>query len=394
MQFLLDFFIKNNEDTKKPEVRKACGLLGGIVGIISNTLLCTIKIVAGVASNSIAIVADGINNLTDAASSVITILGFKLASIPEDEEHPYGHARIEYLAGLFISITIIVVGVQLFLSSINKIMYPQETEYTAITVAILVIAIAVKLWQSYFNINLGKRIDSLTLIATGVDSRNDVVSTVAILISVIISKLTDIQTDGWMGCAVALFIVWSGISLVRKTSSSLLGEAPPNELVENITNKILNTEGILGMHDIMVHNYGPGKIFASVHVEVPAEQDIMQSHDIIDNIEREISDELNISLIIHTDPIITDDPLLNRLKEIITEEVASIEGACDIHDFRIVTGPTHTNIIFDMVRTPTCKLKESQLKEIVDKRLKQEPGRYFTVITFDKVYTKIKRDPE
>ena len=182
MQFLLDFFIKNNEDTKKPEVRKACGLLGGIVGIISNTLLCTIKIVAGVASNSIAIVADGINNLTDAASSVITILGFKLASIPEDEEHPYGHARIEYLAGLFISITIIVVGVQLFLSSINKIMYPQETEYTAITVAILVIAIAVKLWQSYFNINLGKRIDSLTLIATGVDSRNDVVSTVAKLL--------------------------------------------------------------------------------------------------------------------------------------------------------------------------------------------------------------------
>lgn len=394
MQFLLNLFVKNNEDVTDPAVREACGKLGGIVGIISNVLLCTAKIIVGVISNSIAIIADGINNLTDAASSIITVLGFKFASMPADEEHPYGHARIEYLAGLFISFGIIIVGVQLFLSSVQKIRQPEPAEYTAVTIVILVAAIAIKLWQSYFNINLGKHIDSLTLIAAGIDSRNDVIATAAVLVSVMISKFAGVYTDGWMGCAVAVFIIWSGISLVRETISPLLGEAPAEELVQDITERILNTDGVLGIHDIMVHNYGPGKIFATVHVEVSAEQDIMESHDMVDNIEREISEALNISLVIHTDPVKTDDPLLNRLRDIITQEVAGISGVCDMHDFRIGVGPTHTNIIFDLVRTPECTLKESEIKARVDKRLQKEPGKYFTVITFDKVYTKVRKDPE
>lgn len=388
MQLLLKLFIKNYEDVKNPAVREACGKLGGIVGIVSNVFLCILKIVAGILSNSIAVIADGINNLTDAASSVITVLGFKLAAAPEDEEHPYGHARIEYLTGLFISIVIIVVGVQLLTTSVGKIRHPVETEYTLLTAGILGISILVKIWQSQFNFKMGKRIDSTTLIAAATDSRNDVVATSAVLASVIIVWITDVQTDGWMGLAVAIFIIFSGLSLVRETASSLLGEAPDDVLVTGITGRILATEGVLGLHDIMVHNYGPGKTFASVHVEVPAENDIMQSHDIIDNIEREISEELNINLVIHMDPVKTNDPVVNKLKAIMIEELCAGEGICDIHDFRIVPGPTHTNVIFDVVLLPSCTLRECEIRDIVDRRLKKENERYFAVITFDKAYTK------
>lgn len=394
MQFLLRVFVKNYEDVKNPAVREAHGKLGGMVGIISNVFLCTLKIVAGVLSSSIAVVADGINNLTDAASSVITILGFKLAAAPGDEQHPYGHARIEYLTGLFISIVIIVVGVQLLTTSVGKILHPDDTRYTLLTVGILAISILVKIWQSRFNFKLGKRISSTTLIAAATDSRNDVIATSAVLVSVFIVWIADVQTDGWMGLAVAVFIIFSGISLVRKTSSSLLGEAPDDALVQGITERVLAAEGVLGLHDIMVHNYGPGKTFASVHAEVPAENDIMQSHDIIDNIEREISDELNINLVIHMDPVKTHDPVLNKLKAIMAEELCDLEGIYEIHDFRIVPGPTHTNVIFDVVLLPICALKESEIRDIVDRRLQQENERYFSVITFDKAYTKPHVDSE
>lgn len=391
MQFILKLFVKNYEDAKDPSVREACGKLGGLVGILSNIFLCIIKVATGLFASSIAIIADGINNLTDAAASFITVLGFKFASMPEDEKHPYGHARAEYLTGVFISVFIIIVGVQLLITSVNKVMHPTEASYNMLTIIILLVAIAIKIWQSYFNFRLGERISSITLIATAIDSRNDVIATSAVLLSIIVSKFTALQTDGWMGCAVALFIIWSGISLVKETSSSLLGEAPDDEIIGAITQKTMEAEGVLGVHDIMVHNYGHSKIFASMHVEVSAGEDIMGIHNMIDGIERTISEELNIKLVIHVDPIDVTNPKLKNLHKIVLDELHAIEGICGIHDFRIVEEPTHTNIIFDIELLPKCKVKEDEIKSLIDARLKRENENYFALIIFDKAYIKPKK---
>lgn len=384
---LLKLFVKNYNDTKDSKVREAYGKLAGAVGIVSNVILCIMKVVIGLFVNSIAIIADGINNLADASSSVVTLVGFKLASLPEDKEHPYGHARIEYLTGLFVSVLIIIVGVQLIRTSVDKIINPEEFVFSWITVIILALAIGIKAWQSVFNIGLGKRISSITLIATGIDSRNDVISTTAVLAAFFITKFTGVQLDGIMGVLVALFIIWSGISLVRETISPLLGEAPDYELVHDISEKALAVEGVLGIHDLMVHNYGPGKIFASMHVEVDAHGDIMAAHDMIDNIERTLSEELHINLVIHMDPVKTDDPLLTELKAKIKEKIEEIDGVLSIHDFRMVPGPTHTNIIFDAVIASDCKMKEGEIKEVIQTFVSSIDETYFVVITFDKDYT-------
>lgn len=387
--FLIRLFIKDYKNTQDPHVRENYGKFAGTVGIISNLLLCIMKITIGIFSRSIAIIADGINNLADASSSIITLVGFKLASRPEDDDHPYGHARIEYLTGLFVSILIIVLGIQLLKTSADKILNPDPLEFSYVTVIILIIAIAVKLWQSLFNVNIGKKINSMTLIATGADSRNDVIATSAVLVSVIIGKTTGIQIDGFMGCLVALFIIWSGIQLVRETTSPLLGEAPDADLVNSIKETIEKESGVLGIHDLIIHNYGPGKIFASVHIEVDADGDLMKSHDMIDNIERLVKETLHIEFVAHMDPVKTDDPMINELRTAIWDAFAPLDGVESIHDFRIVPGPTHTNIIFDVVLSSKCRYTEKELLATANDIVKGMDKNYFAVITFDKGYTNL-----
>jgi len=382
-------FIKEYENYADATVRENYGKLAGVVGIVSNIILCVMKMLIGIISGSIAIIADAVNNLTDASSSVITLVGFKLASMPEDEEHPYGHARIEYLTGLLVSIIIIIVGIELLTSSIDKIMHPVTPEFSIATILVLVLAILIKVWQALFNFSVGKKINSLTLIATGTDSRNDVISTTVVLVSLLITHFTNINLDGYVGCLVALFIIWSGIQLVRETSSPLLGEAPDPELVKSIEVKTLSYNGVLGIHDLVVHNYGPGRIFASIHIEVDANGDIMESHDMIDNIERELSEELRIHLVAHLDPIQTDDPILNQVREKVGELLEEIEGVVSFHDFRMVSGPSHTNIIFDIVLSHNCTLKEAAITEKVQNFVRTIDENYFVVITFDRVFSKM-----
>ena len=388
-KLLIRIFVKDHENTDDPRVRERYGKFAGVVGIVSNLILCIMKILIGLVSRSIAIIADGINNLADASSSIITLVGFKLASQPEDEDHPYGHARIEYLTGLFISIVIIVIGLQLLRTSIDKILHPDPLEFSCLTIIILVAAILIKLWQSMFNRSIGRKIRSVTLMATAADSRNDVISTSVVLISVIVGKFTGIQIDGYMGCLVALFIIWSGIQLVRETTSPLLGEAPDQELVDSIAEIVKKEPGVLGIHDLMVHNYGPGKIFASMHIEVDADGDLMESHDMIDNIEKTVKESLRVEFVVHMDPVKTDDPLITKMKKIIADALLPLDGVDNIHDFRIVPGPTHTNIIFDVVLSAGCRLSEKEITEIAAEAARAADEKFYVVITFDRAYTQL-----
>lgn len=387
-RFLVRTFIKDYENVKDPKVREQYGKFAGIVGIITNLFLCVSKITVGLMVNSIAIIADGINNLSDTSSSAITLIGFKLASKPGDVEHPYGHARFEYLTGLIISLMIILLGIKLLTTSFDKVRHPDALEFSYISILILVIAIGVKVWQALFNIRTGEDIQSSTLKATGMDSRNDVIATSAVLLSIIIGKFTGMQLDGYMGCLVALFIMYSGIQLIRETSSPLLGKAPEPELVKEIEERICSTHGVLGIHDLVVHDYGPGRIFASVHVEVDAYGDLIQSHDMIDNIERTICEDLKIHLVVHMDPLETQDPLTLELKEKISNILISLEGVIGFHDLRFVAGYTHSNIIFDIVISPECKLTEGYIKDYVEEQLQLLDKTYYVVVTFDTSYVK------
>lgn len=385
---LIKTFVKDYENTKDPAVRESYGKLAGIVGILSNLLLCILKIGIGLIFKSIAILADGINNLADASSSIITLVGFRLASKPADEDHPYGHARIEYITGLIVSLVIIFLGFQLFMSSVDKIRNPEPLEFSILTVAVLILAILIKVWQALFNIKIGTLIHSATLKATGADSRNDVIATSAVLISLLVEKLTNLQLDGWMGAVVALFIIYSGIQLVKETSAPLLGQAPDPELVKSIHDRAVEFEGVLGIHDLIVHDYGPGRIFASIHVEVDADGDILASHDMIDNIERVLSRDLKIHLTVHMDPIDTKDPVLRRMKEDLQKIVDEMEDVQNFHDLRVVPGYSHTNFIFDIVISPECIKKETDLCKYIQGKVSEIDPKYCCVITVDHAYTK------
>ncbi len=387
--FLFKKFIKDYENVKDSDVRDNYGKLAGAVGIVSNSLLCIMKILIGWISGSIAIIADGINNLADASSSIITLVGFKLAALPEDEEHPYGHARIEYLAGMAVSVMIILVGVELGKSSIDKILEPSPLEFSWVLAAVLILAIVIKVWQARFNISTGKKINSLALMATGADSRNDVISTCVVLLGVLIGHFAEIQIDGYLGLLVAVFIIWSGICLVKETVSPLLGEAPDHELVEQIAQIAKSHEGILDIHDLAVHNYGPGKIFASIHLEVDASVDVMESHDLVDNIEHEIANKLNINITAHMDPVDLSTPYRAEIMEIIKNAIKPIDGVVSMHDLRLVTGPTHTNVIFDIVIAPGCKSSEDEIKKVIDDAIHKKYPNFFTAIDFDKSYINI-----
>ena len=386
--FLFKTFIKNHEDIKNPKVRDDYGKFAGIVGIISNAILCVMKILIGLVSGSIAIVADGINNLADGASSIITFIGFKLASMPEDEEHPYGHARIEYLAGMAVSVMILMVGFELGKSSVDKIFNPTPLEFSWTVVIVLLVAIAIKVWQAVFNISTGKKINSLALIATGTDSRNDVISTIVVLAGVLIGHFFNVQIDGILGLAVAAFIFWSGITLIKETISPLLGEAPDDEIVQQIHEMALKYDGVLGIHDLVVHNYGPGKVFASIHIEVDAAVDVMESHDMVDLIEKDIASSLNIVITAHMDPIDTKNPNREPLSHIIVKTIADTEGVLSYHDLRIVPGKTHTNVIFDLVLSPECRTCRNELKELFSKKIAEYDPNYLCVIDFDINYVK------
>ncbi|MEG0829331.1 MAG: cation diffusion facilitator family transporter [Anaerovoracaceae bacterium] len=386
-KLLIKLFVKNYEDVSNPKVRESYGKFAGVIGIFSNGLLCAMKLVIGVFSGSIAIIADGINNLADTSSSIITLIGFKMAARPEDADHPYGHARIEYITGLFISVLIIILGLQLLRTSFTKVLNPDPLSFSYLTLALLIIAIIIKVWQAAFNISLGKKIKSVALLATGTDSRNDVIATTGVLLSVLVGKFFDIKLDGIMGCLVALFIIWSGIQLIRETSSPLLGEAPDKDLVAAIATHVRSTPGVLGIHDLVVHNYGPGKIFASIHIEVDADENIMVSHDIVDNIERSIKTKLNIEFTAHMDPVKVNDPLVTKLNEVIRYALAPLEGVESIHDLRIVPGTTHTNIIFDAVLHTGCTNSEAQIIDTVENEVRKIDPSYYVVITFDKIYT-------
>lgn len=383
---LIRLFIKDYQNTSSFRVRERYGKFASIMGIVSNLLLFLIKIISGLLFNSISIIADAINNLSDSGSSIITLVGFKLSGKPADANHPYGHERMEYISGLVVSFIILALGLQLIVSSVGKIFSPQVTRFSMISVFVLVISIMIKLWQSMFYRKIGKKINSTTLIATSIDSRNDIIATTAVLIAAIITHLIGYNLDGYMGVVVALFIIISGISLVKETISPLLGTAPTKELVDKIYEKILSYDGIIGLHDLTVHSYGEGQCFASVHCEVSAENDILVSHDIIDNIERDFLKEEGINLVIHLDPVITNDPKTNRLRAEVEYILENLSPQIGMHDFRVVWGVTHSNLIFDVVVPFDFQWSDDELIKLISDRIHRLNPNYYSVIAVDHDY--------
>lgn len=386
INWLIRSFIRDHEQVNDPEVRTGYGTLSSIVGIAVNILLSLSKIIIGLLFNSIAVTADGINNLSDAGSSVVTLVGFKLSSRPADKEHPFGHARIEYLTGLILGIVILWVGLELIQSSYGKIINPEVTTYSTVMIVVLVLSIFMKFWLSSFYAKIAGRISSATIRAASVDSRNDVIATSAVLLAIIISKLTGVELDGYMGILVALFIIYSGIDILKDILNPLLGEMPESDFIEKLENKLLSYEGILNIHDLVVHNYGPNRYFATVHAEVDAKEDILKSHDLIDNIERDFARDLDINLVIHLDPIITDDREINQVREMTSNIVVSIDQRLTMHDFRVVRGVTHTNLIFDVVVPVGFELKPVDLVKKIKTAIKAENETFYAVITIDTNY--------
>ena len=385
-ELLIRLFVKDSEQVSNPDVRGRYGKLSGLVGVGTNLLLFVVKFLTGFFFHSIAIMADAVNNFSDMASSLITLIGFKLSSKPADAQHPYGHARMEYISGLIVSFLVMMVGVQLVQSSFGKILRPQPTGFGLVVVAILAVSILLKLWQSAFYAKIGKKIDSTALQASSQDSRNDVLSTAAVLLGALVSRYTGLMLDGWMGLAVAVFIIVSGIRLIIDTTSPLLGLAPTKELVREIYRKIMSYQGILGLHDLNVHNYGPGRCVASVHCEVPADEDIMVSHDIIDNIERDFLKDMNIHLVIHLDPIVTGNERTNELKEVVAGIIREISPDISMHDFRVVWGTTHSNLIFDVVVPYRFRMADDQLQQTLVDRIHQMNPNYHAVVVVDHTY--------
>ena len=383
---LIKWFVRDYQNTSNFQVRERYGKFAGVVGIASNLVLFSIKISAGLIFNSIAIIADAVNNLSDSAASLVTLLGFKLSGKPADAEHPYGHARMEYISGLTVSFLILFLGLQLIQTSVTKIIHPEAAQFSVASILVLVASILIKLWQCLFYRKVSRIIDSTTLAATSVDSRNDILATTAVLVAVIGTRLTGFNLDGYMGAVVALFIMVSGAKLVMETIDPLLGLAPTKELVNSIYQKILSYDQIIGLHDLAVHNYGAGKCFASVHCEVAAEQDIMVSHDIIDNIERDFLKEQGIHMVIHLDPVITDDPKTNELKDKVAQIISQISPDISMHDFRVVWGVSHSNLIFDVVVPFNFQWSDDELNRMISDRICQLDSRYYSVITIDHSY--------
>lgn len=381
---ILRIFVRDHKNTEDPAVRDKCGRVAGAVGIVTNFLLFLMKIIIGTVFHSVSVTADAVNNLTDSGSSVVTLIGFKMASKPADEKHPFGHARIEYLSGVIVSFIVIFLGLQLGMSSIEKILTPEENALTPVALVVLVISILAKLWQCLFYRKVGRMIKSESVEATSKDSRNDVIATSVVLLGAVITMLTGVNLDGYMGAAVALFIVFSGVQLTISTADPLLGQAPEGELVQTITEKMLSYPGIIGMHDLAVHNYGVGRCFASAHCEVDAKNDILVSHDLIDNIERDFSRDLGIHMVIHLDPVIVGDARTDALHCKVQSLVTALYPTVTIHDFRVIWGVTHSNIVFDAAVPFAVKDSDAIITQKLEAEIQKLDPDYRTVVTIDR----------
>ena len=381
---ILRIFVRDHKNTEDPAVRDKCGRVAGAVGIVTNFLLFLMKIIVGTVFHSVSVTADAVNNLTDSGSSVVTLIGFKMASKPADEKHPFGHARIEYLSGVIVSFIVIFLGLQLGMSSIEKILTPEENALTPVALVVLVISILAKLWQCLFYRKVGRMIKSESVEATSKDSRNDVIATSVVLLGAVITMLTGVNLDGYMGAAVALFIVFSGVQLTISTADPLLGQAPEGELVQTITEKMLSYPGIIGMHDLAVHNYGVGRCFASAHCEVDAKNDILVSHDLIDNIERDFSRDLCIHMVIHLDPVIVGDARTDALHRKVQSLVTALYPTVTIHDFRVIWGVTHSNIVFDAAVPFSVKDSDAVITQKLEGEIQKLDPDYRTVVTIDR----------
>lgn len=397
ISLLSKIFIKNNTDYSSGKVRTAYGVLCGAFGIFLNVALFGIKFLAGTLSNSIAIVADAFNNLSDAGSSVISMLGFKLAGQKPDPQHPFGHGRLEYLSGLLVSIVIILMGFELLEQSIDKIRNPETVDFNIVVVLILVASIIVKLYMAFYNRSISIKIDSAAMMATAKDSLSDSVSTIVVLASQIIGHFSGLAIDGYTGLAVAIFVFWAGISSIKDTVGPLLGTPPEPEFVEKLENIVLSDEhrklGIIGMHDLIVHDYGPGRVMVTLHAEVPADGDIMELHDLVDNIEYDLRNDLDCHATIHMDPVCVGDPETEELKSLVTEAVEALNSKvpdCKVtfHDFRLVKGPTHTNLIFDVVLPYKYKLSDEEATEFIGNFVNHRRNNVFCAINVDKAYVK------
>lgn len=392
------FITKKYNDTEMTSMkRSAYGTLTSLLGIICNFILCAVKIVCGLLSGSISLLADGINNLTDSAASVTTLIGFKLASAPADGKHPYGHERIEYICGMFVSLFILLVGVLLGKSSIEKIISKEAMDLSRfyLLLAVLLFSILIKLWMGLVYKKVGKKINSTAVSATAQDSFNDCISTAAVLVSLIIAKFTNLNIDGWLGVAVSIFILVNGVKLVFETVSPLIGEAPDEEEVMKLVHKIKSYEGVLGIHDLVYHSYGPKKTFVTVHVEVDAKVDILHSHEIIDQIERDVYNKDGIELTIHLDPIETNDEYTNKIKDVLNCVISKYEGI-SFHDFRIVRGEKHVNVLFDIVRPFDYELSENELKEsiinqFIEKAKEVDDVEYGLIVEVDNNYLRMEK---
>lgn len=385
--FLAKIFIKNPSDYHSGEVRQAYGMLCGTVGILLNILLFAGKWLAGTLSGSIAITADAFNNLSDAGSSVITLLGFKLSGQKPDPEHPFGHGRMEYISGLFVAVAILIMGFELVKTSVGKVLHPETIESSPLILGILIASILVKFYMNYYNRKIGKKIDSTAMIATANDSLSDTISTFLVLGATLLSQFTGLQLDGWFGIAVGLFIVYTGITTMKDTMDPLLGQPPSPDFVREIENLVKAHPIVCGIHDLLVHDYGPGRLIISLHAEVPAQGNLLEIHDEIDNIEKELQNKLSCMATIHMDPIVTNDSHINALRERVTKLVHETEPDLHIHDFRVVEGTTHTNIIFDIVIPYQSEKSDQEIVSLIKTAIRSwDSGNYFAVIQVDHDY--------
>ena len=384
-KLLLKLFIRN-QNPQEFGTRAAVGKLSGAVGILCNLLLAAAQLVVGILAGAVSVTADAMNNFSDAASSIVTLVGFKLAEKPADSEHPYGHARFEYLSGLAVAALIIVIGFELAKTSLDKILHPAAVLVSVPLIVVLAASMAMKLWMSLFNRKLGKLIGSTALLAVSADSRNDVIATGAVLIAAVVERLTSLPVDGYMGMAVALFILYSGANLAKETISPLLGEAASPELRKDIVKVLEGNDRVLGWHDLMVHDYGPGQRFASIHVEMDQKEDPLVCHEIIDDMERLCFEKHQVHLVIHYDPVVTDDPEIQAVREEIASILTAIDSRLTLHDFRMVRGTGHSNLIFDVALPHDMSAQKAEIKKRIDDTLQKENGGvYHTVITFDLV---------
>lgn len=390
MKFIRKLFVKDYQDTQNPKVRTRYGLSAGIFGIVTNAVLFAFKLAIGLIGNSITIIADAINNLSDAGSSVVTLVGFKLSATPPDKDHPFGHARYEYIASLFVSVVVLFIGIMLFKSSIEKCITPEQVTVSIYTYIVLGVAIAMKLVQMLLYLDFSKAIGSGALKASAVDSRNDVLTTLAVLISTIVIDVAGdkispkVSVDGIMGIAVSLFIIVSSVLLLKDAISPILGEKPPKELVDKMTAKILSYDGVIGVHDLVVHSYGANHCFVVAHVEVPADVEITKSHDVIDNIEHDFWNEMHIRLNIHMDPVDTENADLAVLKLRAQTALSALDENLSLHDFRLVSGQTHTNMLFDVVIPYDSKITLDDVQNAMQNEFGNDEIKYFFVIDVDR----------